>query len=801
MKFTLSWLKDHLDTDASLDEICERLTMIGLEVESVDDKAGLKPFVIAKVLSAEKHPDADKLRVLMVDTGSGDPVQVVCGAPNARAGLVGAFAAPGTYVPGIDVTLSVGTIRGVESRGMMCSERELQLSDEHDGIIDLPGDAPVGTPFATWAKLDDPVIEINLTPNRPDATGVYGIARDLAAAGLGTLKGGAIDPIPGDGPCPVKVTIDAPDLCPGFALRLVRGVRNGASPKWMQQRLLAIGLRPINALVDITNYVTFDRGRPLHVFDAAKVKGDLVVRRAEAGEKVLALDTREYELNPEVCVIADGNGVESIAGVMGGEHSGCDETTTDVLIESALWNPLNVARTGRELGIITDARYRFERGVDPEMMVPGLELATTLVMELCGGAPTETEVVGYAGHEPKIVSFPTAEVTRLTGLDVSGAESLSILTRLGFEPKGTGDMVDVAVPSWRPDVDGKADLVEEVMRIHGVEKIAPQAMTGHEAVNRRILTVLQNRTRAARRALAVRGMMEAVTWSFIPAKHAELFGGGAPELKLSNPIAADMSDMRPSLLPGLVAAAQRNADRGFADVALFEVSGTYENDTPEGQRRVAAGVRRGTARMEGQGRHWAGNAASVGVFDAKADALAALEACGAPVDKLQVETGGPDWYHPGRSGTIKLGPKVVLGTFGEFHPKVLEALDVSGPLCGFEIYVDAVPEPKAKPTRTKPRLDLSPFQAVRRDFAFVVDRAVEAAQVTRAAQAADKKLITGVRVFDIFEGASLGEGKKSLAIEVAIQPVERTLTDEDFEALATRIVENVGKQTGGVLRG
>ena len=801
MKFTLSWLKDHLDTDASLDEICERLTMIGLEVESVDDKAGLKPFVIAKVLSAEKHPDADKLRVLMVDTGSGDPVQVVCGAPNARAGLVGAFAAPGTYVPGIDVTLSVGTIRGVESRGMMCSERELQLSDEHDGIIDLPGDAPVGTPFATWAKLDDPVIEINLTPNRPDATGVYGIARDLAAAGLGTLKGGAIDPVPGDGPCPVKVTIDAPDLCPGFALRLVRGVRNGASPKWMQQRLLAIGLRPINALVDITNYVTFDRGRPLHVFDAAKVKGDLVVRRAEAGEKVLALDTREYELNPEVCVIADGNGVESIAGVMGGEHSGCDETTTDVLIESALWNPLNVARTGRELGIITDARYRFERGVDPEMMVPGLELATTLVMELCGGAPTETEVVGYAGHEPKIVSFPTAEVTRLTGLDVSGAESLSILTRLGFEPKGTGDMVDVAVPSWRPDVDGKADLVEEVMRIHGVEKIAPQAMTGHEAVNRRILTVLQNRTRAARRALAVRGMMEAVTWSFIPAKHAELFGGGAPELKLSNPIAADMSDMRPSLLPGLVAAAQRNADRGFADVALFEVSGTYENDTPEGQRRVAAGVRRGTARMEGQGRHWAGNAASVGVFDAKADALAALEACGAPVDKLQVETGGPDWYHPGRSGTIKLGPKVVLGTFGEFHPKVLEALDVSGPLCGFEIYVDAVPEPKAKPTRTKPRLDLSPFQAVRRDFAFVVDRAVEAAQLTRAAQAADKKLITGVRVFDIFEGASLGEGKKSLAIEVAIQPVERTLTDEDFEALAARIVENVGKQTGGVLRG
>ena len=826
MKFTLSWLKDHLDTDASLAEIVDRLTMIGLEVESVDDKAALKPFVIARVLTAEKHPDADKLRVLSVDTGSGDPVQVVCGAPNARAGLVGAFAAPGTYVPGIDVTLSVGNIRGVESRGMMCSERELQLSDEHDGIIDLPEDAPVGMPFATWAKLDDPVIEINLTPNRPDATSVYGIARDLAAAGLGTLKNGAVAPVAGEGVCPVKVTIEAPELCPGFALRLVRGVKNGPSPKWMQQRLIAIGLRPINALVDITNYVTFDRGRPLHVFDTKKVAGNLVVRRAKEGETVLALDGREYTLTPDMCAIADDNGVESIAGIMGGEHSGCDETTTDVLIESALWDPMATARTGRTLGIVSDARYRFERGVDPEFMVPGIELATKLVTELCGGTPSETDVVGYAGHEPRVVSFPFAEVKRLTGIEVAPEESRSILSRLGFTvadavemtisaPGGlaelmpssgvhavpSGDRVDVAVPSWRPDVDGKADLVEEVMRIHGVEKIDPQPLVSHDAVNGRILTTLQIRTRAAKRALAVRGMMEAVTWSFIPARHAELFGGGQPELKLANPIAADMSDMRPSLLPGLIAAAQRNADRGFADVALFEVSGTYEGDRPEQQRRVAGGVRRGTAKMEGQGRHWAGNAASVGVFDAKADAFAALEACGAPVDKLQVEAGGPAWYHPGRSGTIKLGPKVVLGTFGEFHPKTLEALDAAGPLCGFEVFIDVVPEPKAKATRTKPRLDLSPFQAVRRDFAFVVDRNVEAAALTRAADAADRKLITGVRVFDIFEGPSLGADKKSVAIEVAIQPVERTLTDEDFEALAGRIVENVAKQTGGVLRG
>ncbi len=829
MKFTLSWLKDHLDTEASLSEIVERLTMIGLEVESVDDKAGLKPFVIARVVSAEKHPDADKLQVLKVDTGSGDPVQVVCGAPNARAGLVGAFAAPGTYVPGIDVTLAVGNIRGVESRGMMCSERELQLSDEHSGIIDLPDDAPVGQSFAAYAHLDDPVIEINLTPNRPDATGVYGIARDLAAAGLGTLKDRAIEPATGSGACPVKVTIDAPDLCPGFALRLVRGVKNGASPKWMQQRLIAIGLRPINALVDITNYVTFDRGRPLHVFDAARVAGNLVVRRANDGEKLLALDEREYTLTSEMCVIADDNGVESLAGVMGGEHSGCDENTTDVLIESALWDPLTTARTGRDLGIITDARYRFERGVDPEFMVPGLELATHLVTEFCGGEPTEAEIVGYDGYTPKLIEFPVSEVKRLTGVAVREEESRDILARLGFgvaeahetevfgsgPPTGTIGYVTkeksrelpkqgylaVSVPSWRPDVEGKADLVEEVMRIHGVDRIAPQPMHSHDAVSGRILTTLQVRTRSARRALAVRGMMEAVTWSFVAEEHARLFADGHAVPILANPIAADMSAMRPSLLPGLIAAAQRNADRGFADVAIFELGAAYQGDRPGDQRQAAAGIRRGTARFTGQGRHWAGNAEPVGVFDAKADALAALEAAGAPVDKLQVEAGGPSWYHPGRSGTLKLGPKMVLGTFGEFHPKALETLDVSGPLCGFEVWLDAIPEPKAKPTRTRPRLDLSPFQAVRRDFAFVVDRGVEAAQLTRAAAAADKKLITGVRVFDVFEGASLGEGKKSLAIEVAIQPTDKTLTDEDFEALATRIVDNVAKQTGGVLRG
>ena len=807
MKFTLSWLKEHLETDATLEQICERLTAIGLEVEDVDDKTAFKPFVIAKVISAEKHPQADKLKVLMVDTGSGAPVQVVCGAPNARAGLVGAFAAPGNYVPGIDVTLSVGNIRGVESRGMMCSEKELQISDSHDGIIDLAEDAPVGTSFAAYAGLDDPVIEINLTPNRPDCTSVHGIARDLAASGLGTLKAPKAPSFKVEGETTTKVKLDLGEdthLCPGFALRLVRGVRNGPSPKWMQQRLIAIGLRPINALVDVTNYMTFDQGRPLHVFDAAKVTGNLTVRRAREGEKVLALDTREYTLSPANVIIADEDGIESIGGIMGGEHSGCDENTTDVLIESALWDPMNIAKTGRTLGIISDARYRFERGVDPEYMVPGLERATQLVLDICGGIAAKTDVVGYAGYTPKVVDFPVSEVKRLTGLEVSAKESVSVLEGLGFAVEGSGENVSVSVPSWRPDVDGKADLVEEVMRIHGVDNIKPQPIESLGTVNGKILTTLQIRTRQAKRALAARGMLEAVTWSFISKAQAELFGGGAPALSLANPIAADMSDMRPSLLPGLLTAAQRNADKGFGDVAIFEVSGTYENDTPAGQRRVAGGVRRGTASLAGAGRSWSnaakGGGKPVDVFDAKADAIAVLEACGVPMGNVQVEAGGPSWYHPGRSGTIKLGPKIVLGTFGEFHPKVLAALDVSGALAGFEVYVDAMPEPKKKATRTKPALELSPFQAVRRDFAFVVDKTVEAGAILKAASSADRKLVAGVNVFDVFEGASLGDGKKSVAIEVVIQPAERTLTDEDFEALTGKIIANVTKSTGGVLR-
>ncbi len=806
MKFTLSWLKDHLETDATLDEICERLTAIGLEVEDVDDKAAYKPFVIAKVLSAEKHPEADRLKVLSVDAGDGKPVQIVCGAPNARAGLVGALARPGTYVPGIDVTLSVGKIRGVESHGMMCSEKELNISDNHDGIIDLPEDAPVGTSFASYAGLDDPVIEINLTPNRPDCTSVFGIARDLAASGLGTLKQPKAPDfkVEGETPHEVKIVLDDERLCPGFAYRLVRGVKNGPSPKWMQQRLLAIGLRPISALVDVTNYMTFDQGRPMHVFDADKVKGTLVVRRAREGEEILALDTRTYKLNPANVIIADDNGPESIGGIMGGEHSGCDENTVNVLIESALWDPINIAKTGRSHGIITDARYRFERGVDPEYMVPGLERTTELVLSMCGGTAAASKVTGYKGHVRKIVDFPFSEVKRLTGLTVSNQQARTILTDLGFEVMGDGEQVKVSVPSWRPDVDGKADLVEEVMRVHGVDNIKPEPLAPTGSVNGRILTTLQIRTRTAKRTLAARGMLEAVTWSFISEDQAKLFGGGSPALKLANPIAADMSDMRPSLLPGLLVAAQRNADRGFGDVAIFEVSGTYESDTPEGQRRVAGGIRRGTASLTGAGRMWSnaskGGGKPVDVFDAKADALAVLEACGLPMGNVQIEAGAPVWYHPGRSGTIKAGPKVILGYFGEFHPKTLEALDVSGALCGFEVFVDALPEPKKKATRTKPALDLSPFQMVKRDFAFVVDKTVEAGAIIKAAGSADRKLITAVNVFDVFEGVSVGEGRKSVAIEVLIQPVDKTLTDDDFDALTKKIVGNVEKTTGGSLR-
>jgi phenylalanyl-tRNA synthetase beta chain len=789
MKFTLSWLREHLDTDEPLDTLADKLTMIGLEVENIENKAkALAPFTIARVIEAKQHPNADRLRVCIVDTGSGDPVQVVCGAPNARTGMKGVFSPPGTYIPGKKITLGVGTIRGVESRGMLVSEAEMELSDDHEGIIDLPDDAPVGEPYAKWAGLDDPVIEINVTPNRPDCTGVHGIARDLAAAAMGKLIDPAPKPVKGAFPSPVAVKLEAPELCPGFALRLVRGVKNGSSPEWLQKRLIAIGLRPINALVDITNFMTFDRGRPLHVFDAAKVHGNLTVRRAKAGESLLALDGRTYQLDETVCVIADEKGVESLAGIMGGEETGCSAATTDVLIESALWAPLNIAQTGRKLGINSDARYRFERGVDPNFMVPGLEQATQMVLDFCGGTASEIVVEGAKHAEDRIIEFPVAEVKRLSGLDVPLTEMKRVLSHLGFFVAGTGETVKVAIPSWRPDIEGKADIVEEVVRLVGVDTVPLTPFPRGDDARKPILTPLQVRTRRAKRALAARGMAEAVTWSFIGKAQAELFGGGQPELVLANPIAAELSDMRPSLIPGLVTSAQKNADRGFPDVALFEVGQIFKGDRPEDQFTAASGVRRALAKASGIGRHWQGSG-EADAFDVKADALAVLIAAGAPPQALQVVPGGPGWLHPGRSGTIQIGPQNVLGYFGELHPRALEALDAEGPLMAFEVILERIPEAKARPTRAKPMLDLSAFQPVTRDFAFV-----------GAAQNVDKKLIANVTVFDVYEGKGIDPGKKSIAIAVTLQPREKTMTDEEIDAVAAKIVAEVSRRTGGALR-
>jgi len=737
----------------------------------------------------------------MVDTGSGAPVQVVCGAPNARTGMTSVFAPPGAFIPGKNITLGIGKIREVESRGMLVSEAELEISDNHDGIIDLPDDAPLGEAYAKFAGLDDPVIEINLTPNRADATGVHGIARDLAAADMGKLKEAGIKPIKGEFPCPVGVTIEAAELCPAFALRLVRGVNNGPSPDWLQRRLTAIGLRPINALVDITNFMTYDRGRPLHVFDAAKVRGSLTVRHARDGESLLALDGKTYTLDDTICVIADDDGVESLSGIMGGEKTGCAETTTDVLIESALWDPINIAQTGRKLGITSDARYRFERGVDPAFMRPGLDLATRLVMDLCGGTPSEVVLAGHAEAPERVIDFPLSELKRLAGLSVSLFDVRRVLGHLGFFVAGQGERVKIAVPSWRPDVSGKADIVEEVVRILGVDKVPPTPFPRGEAKRRPVLTPVQLRTRKSKRALAARNLVEAVTWSFIGKAQAELFGGGKPELALANPIATELSDMRPSLIPGLVAAAQKNADRGFPDAGLFEVGQVFRGDQPQDQLTAAAGVRRALAKPSGIGRHWTKSDGAVDAFDAKADALAVLTAAGAPAQALQVVPGGPAWFHPGRSGTIQIGPQNVLGHFGELHPSALEALDATGPLVAFEVILERLPEPKAKATRAKPALDLSPLQPVERDFAFVVERSVKAADLVRAAQSADRKLISGVSVFDLYDGQGIEPGKKSIAIAVTLQPRDKTMTDAEIDALASKIVAEVGKRTGGVLRG
>ncbi len=803
MKFTLSWLKDHLDTEASLDDILYALTDLGLEVEEVVDRgAKLAPFSIAKILEAQQHPDADKLRVCRVLTDEGER-QIVCGAPNARAGITVVLCKPGTYVPGIDVTISVGKIRGVESHGMMASERELELSDEHNGIIELPS-GEVGQRFSDWLAVNrpevvDPMIHIKITPNRPDALGVRGIARDLAARGLGTLKPMDVSSIKGGFASPVRVEIAA-DLkakgCPVFAGRVIRGVKNGASPAWLQARLLAIGLRPISTLVDITNFFTFALNRPLHVFDADKVAGGVLrIHSAAGGEEFLGLDGKTYSLKPGMMAISDDAGVESLAGIMGGEVSGCSDATVNVFLESAYWDPITIAATGRALKINTDARYRFERGVDPAFTLPGLDLATAMILDLCGGEASDIALDGAVPDVSRAYRLDPARVISLVGMDIPEAEQRRTLEALGFTLNG-----DMATPpTWRPDVLGEADLVEEVARIASLTKLQGKPLRRtQDGVPRPILTPAQQREKSARRTLAALGYNECVTYSFIDHEAASLFGGGADAVRVDNPISSEMTHLRPDLLPGLLRAAARNQARGFADLALCEIGPAFHGGEPGEQHLQAAGLLVGHTAP----RDPFASRRPVDVFDAKADAEAVLAALGAPA-RVQVSRKVAAWWHPGRSGVIGLGPNM-LATFGEVHPRVLAAMGVKGPAVAFTILPANVPLPKAK-TATRPALAISDLQAVDRDFAFVVDKGIEALVAVNAAQGADKTLIESVRVFDQFTGekaeAQMGAGKKSIALTVRLQPTDKTLTDKDIEAVSAKIIEKVTKATGGTLRG
>ncbi len=796
MKFTLSWLTDHLDTAAPVDKIAETLTHIGLEVEAIEDKAkALAPFTVAYVVSAEKHPNADKLRVCIVDTGT-EKLQVVCGAPNARTGMKGVFAHAGTTIPGTGVELKKSAIRGVESNGMLCSEREMGLSQEHDGIIELAADAPVGQPFAEFMGLIDPVIEIKLTPNRPDCTGVRGVARDLAAAGLGRLKPEPATKITARFNNPVSIGLQFDDAsksaCPVFAGRVIRGVKNGPSPAWLQQRLKAVGLRPISALVDITNLISLDRARPLHVYDVSKLKGEIHARLAKPGETLNALDGKTYMLDAQMCVIADDKGVLGLGGVMGGESTGVSESTTDVLIESAYFDPVRTARTGRELGINSDARYRFERGVDPEYVTPGLDLAAKLIVELCGGEPSDVAIAGRAPDSKREITFDPALVERLCGIKMHQNEAMGILDRLGFRAiVGTR----VSVPSWRPDIHGPADLVEEVVRIVGLDKIPSTPLPRNPSIPLPVLTPMQKRVRQAKRALATRGLSEAMTWSFISQAQAALFGGVPEALILANPISAGLDAMRPSVLPGLLAAVQRNAARGVKDLGLFEVGPQFYGPEPGEQLTAASGIRIGAGP-----RGWSKQSWNADAFQSKADVLAILEACGVSGEAAQITTDAPAWYHPGRSGALRLGPKNVLAYFGELHPKILQAFDLTGPVAAFEVMLETLPAPKAKPTKTKPKLELPEFQAVERDFAFLVEAKVSAGEIIKAATSADRALIESVTVFDVYEGQGVEPGHKSVAIAVRLQPRERTLTEADIEMVSGKIIGAVAKSTGAKLR-
>ncbi len=807
MKFTLSWLKEHLETEAGLDEILDALTDLGLEVEGVENPADtLGVFRICRVIEAVQHPNADRLRLCRVETfpqgpdGPSEEVQVVCGAPNARTGMRGVFAPVGTHIPGTGVDLKPGVIRGVESNGMLCSERELMISDDHDGIIDLPEDAPLGARFIDYAGKNDPVIEIAITPNRPDALGVAGIARDLAARGIGRLITPEIQPVEGRFESPLKVRL-ADDVasgpCPLFVGRMIRGVRNGPSPQWVQDRLRAIGLRPISALVDVTNLLTYDRNRPLHVFDADKVQGDLEVRLAKPGERLVALDEKEYEFDGSEVIICDDTGPEAIGGVMGGLATGCTEETVNVFVESAYFEPVRVAATGRKLKINSDARYRFERGIDPEFTQPGIELATRLILEFCGGEASDLVVAGAVPDTTRHYRLDPERVRSLVGMEIAEDEQVKTLRALGFE---VADDMTVTPPSWRPDVQGEADLVEEIARVASLTRLEGRPLARPDpGVARPILTPMQKRETRARRTIAALGYNECVTYSFIDAESARLFGGGTDDTMLANPISSEMSHLRPDLLPGLLQAAARNQARGFNDLALFEVGAAFHGGEPGQQHLQAAGLLVGHTGA----RDPFGARRAVDLYDAKADAEAVLSAIGAPA-RMMVQRGASDWWHPGRSGRLSLGPKNILATFGEVHPRVLDALGVKGPAVAFTVLLENIPFPKSK-TATRPALKISDLQMVERDFAFVVDADVEALTLVNAARGADKALIEDVAVFDVFAGdkaeAQMGAGKKSVAITVRLQPREKTLTDKEIEAVSGKIIDKVARATGGVLRG
>ncbi len=800
MKFTLSWLKDHLDTNCTLPQVVDAMTMAGLEVEHVTDPATkLAPFTVAKIVEAVQHPNADRLRVCQVDTVDGRK-EIVCGAPNARAGLTTIYAPIGANVPGLGVTLVEKPVRGVVSNGMLCSAAEMETAEESDGILELDDSLAVGTPAAV-ALAQEAVIDFEVTPNRPDWLGVAGIARDLSAAGVGRLKTPAVKPVPGTFPCPISLKVDG-DACQVFSGRVIRGVRNGPSPAWLQARLKAVGLRPINALVDVTNLISYDRARPLHVYDLAKLVGTTIEARlgrhgVNGDEHLIALDGKTYELTPEMSVISDADGERPVGlgGVMGGESTGCSEETTDVFVESAWFDPIRTAQTGRTTGITSDAQYRFARGVDTHFVVPGLELATALVLDLCGGEPSDIVVAGEPLPAPEPIAFDPAYVHQLAGLTIPRDGVIDILARLGFEIDKGHATLAVTPPTWRRDVEGKADLVEEVARIAGYDALpaTPLPETSRQAGG--VLTARQNRARVARRALAAAGYSETLSWSFTGNAVAKLFGGGAEALVLANPMSAEIDTMRPSILPNLIEAAGRNARRGFPDTALFEVGPVFAGDEPQDQRLAVAAILAPHAP-----RGW-DKRPPEDLFTLKADLLALLEEMGAPVGSLQTAQGSAaSWWHPGRSARLQLGPRAVIAEFGELHPAVLKAMDVDGPVYGFEIWVEAIPEPKKKATKTKGALSLSPLMPLSRDFAFLMDEGKAAGDLVKAVAGADKALIAGARVFDVYQGQGVPQGQKSVAIEVTVQPRDKTLTEAEIEALSAQVVAAAAK-AGGKLRG